>query len=128
MQRICDQSCLDDHRLYAAKKTKCLEAKFKLSCNGFYLQGTLGAVQNITGKDSADNPLDCEFEGSSAKRNFYYCESYQGSPYANLKLSSDASLAALRSGRFKVQVLYQDFADMNDRAPWRILQCFATDK
>ena len=122
MQAECDAHCRSDHALRAAAKLACEESDVSVTikCPDFSLVAALNGLDALAGADIVDNPIDCNFERTTRGKDLFSCESYQGSPYANLWLSA----ARVGAGRFQVAVDFQDTSlDDGEPRPIERLRC-----
>ncbi len=112
MKVACDAACEADPVLYAAAEKKCADSsnEITISCDSMELTTALNGLKELSGEDDVANPLDCSYTKDADGKSEYTCESYQGSHYGDLKLSSSDSIDDSGEFNLKIELL----ADMGD--------------
>lgn len=125
MLKKCDDKCQADEITLKKALTKCQKAaaRVDIACEDFSLKTTTRSMEMLEGRDSAKNPIFCMYDETIDATDLYSCESYQGSPYANIKISG--GLKAESSQELDLSVQFQD-TSFDEPAGWHTVICTGT--
>lgn len=125
MLKKCDDKCQADEITLKKALTKCQKAAARVDivCEDFSLKTTTRSMEMLEGRDTVKNPIFCLYEETHDGTDLYTCESYQGSPYANVKISG--GLKAGSSEDLDLTIQFQD-TSFDEPAGWHAIVCSGT--